>query len=85
MMLSEQSVQTAAGKKLKSAGALLVAGLLSVSLVGCSKAIKYGDAAEVETTTTGFGSTDLQQIAAKMVDSVLTFPPLWKSQQSADR
>ncbi|MCF6257518.1 MAG: penicillin-binding protein activator LpoB [Gammaproteobacteria bacterium] len=75
-MLSEQSVQTAAGKKLKSAGALLVAGLLSVSLVGCSKAIKYGDAAEVETTTTGFGSTDLQQIAAKMVDSVLTFPPV---------
>ncbi len=76
MRLSEQSVQTAAGKKLKSAGVLLVAGLLSVSLVGCSKGIKYGDAAEVETTTTGFGSTDLQQIAAKMVDSVLTFPPV---------
>ncbi|MCF6338970.1 MAG: penicillin-binding protein activator LpoB [Gammaproteobacteria bacterium] len=76
MRLSEQSVQTAAGKKLKSAGILLVAGLLSVSLVGCSKSIKYGDAAEVETTTTGFGSTDLQQIAAKMVDSVLTFPPV---------
>ncbi len=76
MMLLEQSVQTAAGKKLKSAGVLLVAGLLSVSLVGCSKSIKYGDAAEVETTTTGFGSTDLQQIAAKMVDSVLTFPPV---------
>ncbi len=76
MMLSEQSVQTAAGKKLKSAGVLLVAGLLSVSLVGCSKSIKYGDATEVETTTTGFGSTDLQQIAAKMVDSVLTFPPV---------
>ena len=76
MRLSEQSVQTAAGKKLKSAGVLLVAGLLSVSLVGCSKSIKYGDAAEVETTTTGFGSTDLQQIAAKMVDSVLTFPPV---------
>ena len=76
MMLSEQSVQTAAGKKLKSVGVLLVAGLLSVSLVGCSKSIKYGDATEVETTTTGFGSTDLQQIAAKMVDSVLTFPPV---------
>ncbi len=76
MRLSEQSVQTAAGKKLKSVGVLFVAGLLSVSLVGCSKSIKYGDAAEVETTTTGFGSTDLQQIAAKMVDSVLTFPPV---------
>jgi len=75
MMLSEQLVQ-AAGKKLRPVGVLLVAGLLSVSLVGCSKAIKYGDAAEVETTTTGFGSTDLQQIAAKMVDSVLTFPPV---------
>jgi len=61
---------------LKSVGALLVAGVLSVSLAGCSKTVKYGDAAEVETTTTEFGSTDLQQIAAKMVDSVLTFPPI---------
>ena len=76
MIISEQPVQTTMGKRLKSTGILLVAGLLSVSLVGCSKAIKYGDAAEVETTTTGFGSTDLQQIAAKMVDSVLTFPPV---------
>ncbi len=76
MILSEQSVQTAAGKKLKSTGVLLVIGLLAVSLVGCSKTVKYGDATEVETTTTGFGSTDLQQIAAKMVDSVLTFPPV---------
>ncbi len=76
MKLSKQSIQVEAGKRLKSAGVLVVAGLLSVSLIGCSKAIKYGDAAEVETTTTSFGSTDLQQIAAKMVDSVLTFPPI---------
>ena len=80
MIMPEQSVQTTMGKimgkRLKSTSILLVAGLLSVSLVGCSKSIKYGDAAEVETTTTGFGSTDLQQIAAKMVDSVLTFPPV---------
>jgi len=71
-----ESVQAVTGKRLKSAGILIVAGLLSVSLAGCSKSIKYGDAAEVETTTTGFGSTDLQQIAEKMVDSVLTFPPV---------
>ena len=76
MKLLKQSVQAATGKKLKSAGILVVASLLSVSLVGCSKSVKYGDAAEVETTTTGFGSTDLQQIASKMVDSVLTFPPV---------
>ncbi len=72
----KSSVQSATGKRLKSTGILIVAGLLSVSLIGCSKSIKYGDATEVETTTTGFGSTDLQQIAAKMVDSVLTFPPV---------
>ncbi len=30
----------------------------------------------METATIDFGSTDLQQIAAKMVDSVLTFPPI---------
>ncbi len=53
----------------------LVAGSLLL-LQGCSTKVGYQDATGVETTTIDFGSTDLQQIAAKMVDSVLTFPPI---------
>lgn len=50
---------------------------LSVLISACAgKQISYGDATAVETTTTGFGSTDLQSIAAKMVDDVLAFPPI---------
>jgi len=76
MRLSGKSFQAVTSKMLKPAGILIIAGALSVSLAGCSKGVKYGDAGAVETTTTGFGSTDLQQIASKMVDSVLTFPPI---------
>lgn len=56
-------------------GVTLVAGSLLL-LQGCSTKVGYQDATGVETTTIDFGSTDLQQIAAKMVDSVLTFPPI---------
>jgi len=47
-------------------------------MTGCFKmgGVKYGDSQAVETTTMDFGSTDLQAIAGKMVDSVLTFPPI---------
>lgn len=38
--------------------------------------IQYGDATAVETTSMGFGSTDLQTIAAKLVDDLLSFPPI---------
>ncbi|MCU7376035.1 penicillin-binding protein activator LpoB [Paucibacter sp. O1-1] len=38
--------------------------------------MEYGDATEVETVNENFGSTDLQDIAAKMVDSMMTFPPV---------
>lgn len=58
---------------------LLKTGLVIVTLVfvaGCASQVKYGDASAVETTTTGFGSTDLQKMAEKMVDSLLTFPPI---------
>ena len=50
----------------------------TLALTGCASnpAVQYGDATAVETTTTGFGSTDLQLIAAKMVDDMLIFPPL---------
>jgi uncharacterized protein (TIGR02722 family) len=63
-------------KNLKPVGVVVMAGLLSVTLAGCQKTVKYGDATEVETTTLDFGSTDLQQIAGKMVDSLLAFPPI---------
>ncbi|MDT8383316.1 MAG: penicillin-binding protein activator LpoB [Gammaproteobacteria bacterium] len=62
---------------LKALGSVFAVGVLSVSLSGCGgKQVAYGDAGAVETTTTDFGSTDLQKIAEKMVDSVLTFPPI---------
>ena len=45
-------------------------------LASCSTKISYGDATAVETTTTGFGSTDLQTIAEKLVDDLLVFGPV---------
>lgn len=55
----------------------LSATLAFAGISGCSSTgVSYGDASAVETTTTEFGSTDLQMIAEKMVDSLLTFPPL---------
>jgi len=54
----------------------LAIGVVSIVLTGCASNVKYDDASAVETTTTGFGSTDLQQIAGKMIDSLLSFPPI---------
>ncbi|WP_068763973.1 penicillin-binding protein activator LpoB, partial [Oleiphilus sp. HI0066] len=51
--------------------ALLATG---IGISGCSEKIAYGDATATETTTIGFGSTDLQSIATKMVDDVLASP-----------
>ena len=58
-------------KKVWLAAVLALATVIS----GCSS-VQYGDATASETVTTGFGSTDLQMIAAKMVDDVLAFPPV---------
>jgi len=55
---------------------ILMTVLLLLSLGACASKVQYGDASEVETVTADFGSTDLQTIAAKMVDSLLTFPPM---------
>ncbi|CAM2847010.1 penicillin-binding protein activator LpoB [Vibrio mytili] len=44
---------------------------LAVILGGCSNKVTYGDAQATETTTIDFGSTDLQTIAAEMVDSMM--------------
>lgn len=52
--------------------------ITALMIVACSSGpkISYGDATAVETTTIGFGSTDLQTIAAKMVDDLISFPPI---------
>lgn len=47
----------------------------ALSLAACSS-VQYGDATATETVNTDFGSTDLQSIAAKMVDDLLAFPPV---------
>ncbi len=44
---------------------------LAIVLGGCSNKVTYGDAQNTETTTIDFGSTDLQKIAAEMVDSMM--------------
>lgn len=61
----------------KSRMAWVALGSALVLLSGCaSNKVEYGDAGSVETVTTDFGSTDLQLISEKMVDSLLTFPPV---------
>lgn len=57
--------------KLALASAIAVA-----TLSGCATTgnVSYGDAQSVETLTKDFGSTDLQMIATKMVDDMLSFP-----------
>lgn len=56
----------------------IVAALLVSTAVlgaGCTQ-VQYGDAQAVETVNADFGSTDLQMTAEKMVDSMLSFPPI---------
>lgn len=55
---------------------LLASVLTTAALTGCATTgnVSYGDAQAVETLTQDFGSTDLQMIANKMVDDMLTFP-----------
>ena len=47
-----------------------------IGLSACQSRVEYGDATAVETVNENFGSTDLQAITSKMVDSMLTFPPV---------
>lgn len=49
---------------------------LALSACASDPKVSYGDATAVETTTTDFGSTDLQTIAATLVDDLLSFPPI---------
>ncbi|NRB37766.1 MAG: penicillin-binding protein activator LpoB [Pseudomonadales bacterium] len=54
----------------------LIIALSAIVISACSTSTQYGDAQAVETVNTDFGSTDLQTIAAKMVDDLLMFPPM---------
>ncbi|MBK5276851.1 MAG: penicillin-binding protein activator LpoB [Desulfuromonadales bacterium] len=47
-------------------------------LAGCATVpnVQYGDAGSAKPISTEFGSSDLQQIAETMVDSLVTFPPI---------
>lgn len=54
-----------------------LAAAMAVSLAGCAAPqVQYGDPTALQTLSTDFGSSDLQQIAETMVDSLLTFPPV---------
>ena len=55
---------------------LTVAAIGALSLSGCASTIQYGDAGSAKPISTEFGSSDLQQIAESMVDSMITFPPM---------
>jgi uncharacterized protein (TIGR02722 family) len=56
---------------------LLAAAVMSAcSLSGCAATMQYGDAGSATPISTEFGSSDLQQIAEAMVDSMITFPPM---------
>ena len=50
-----------------------IMGLLALGAFGCAR-VQYGSPGEVETLTQEFGSTDLQTIAEKMVNSMLLSP-----------
>jgi len=50
-------------------------------IASCSKQVRYGDAGAVETVTTEFGSSDLQQIAETMARSLLQAPVIANGNQ----
>jgi uncharacterized protein (TIGR02722 family) len=55
---------------------LAVVAIGALSLSGCASTMQYGDAGSAKPISTEFGSSDLQQIAETMVDSMMIFPPL---------
>ena len=59
---------------MKTLLAMVAIGALSLS--GCASTIQYGDAGSTKPVGKDFGSSDLQQIAESMVDSLLVFPPM---------
>lgn len=63
-------------KFLSKISTLAITAIAALAITACSTSTQYGDAQSVETVNTDFGSTDLQTIAAKMVDDLLIFPPM---------
>ena len=57
--------------RMKTFGNLFAAAALAAMLAGCATTVEYGDATSSKPISTDFGSSDLQQIAATMVDSML--------------
>jgi len=55
---------------------LAVVAIGALALSGCASTMQYGDAGSAKPITTEFGSSDLQQIAETMVDSMISFPPM---------
>ena len=57
---------------------LLPAAALAAALLcaGCASTVEYGDPTSAKPLGTSFGSSDLQQIATAMVDSMLATAPL---------
>jgi uncharacterized protein (TIGR02722 family) len=49
---------------------------VSVLLVGCVHAAQRGDATSVQSLSTDLNSADLQMVSDRMVDSILSFPPM---------
>lgn len=63
-------------KKRVSAVLLMLLFAAAGSLSGCATTVQYGDAGSAKAVSADFGSSDLQQIAGTMVDSLITFPPI---------
>jgi penicillin-binding protein activator len=62
---------------MKSTRTLLLSLLVAaLPLAGCAHNVSYGDAGSAKPLSTEFGSSDLQQIAETMVDSLASFPPM---------
>ncbi|MCF8054644.1 MAG: penicillin-binding protein activator LpoB [Deltaproteobacteria bacterium] len=60
----------------KIVGLALLLLVLGVFMGCASQRVQYGDAGSATPISTDFGSSDLQQIASAMVDSLITFPPI---------
>jgi uncharacterized protein (TIGR02722 family) len=61
-------------KRGRGLGVAVIAGVLVLSAGCMGTKVRYGDATSAEPLNTDFGSSDLQQIAAAMVDSLLADP-----------
>ena len=55
---------------------ILPAMVVALFVTGCATTVQYSDETSSKPISTDFGSSDLQQVAAKMVDSLLMDPVL---------